>query len=140
MGKVLANKPFQTSDTLNYISDMVVDGSGSIILFGTFETFLDADPGPGTYNLSSQDAEVYLLKLNSAGIFEWVKQIGNPNNYLESNSIKLDGFGNIYLSGFFIEELILIPDGIFSRISKRLGTIVYFEIKSQRRIYLGTAN
>ncbi|MBK9046969.1 MAG: SBBP repeat-containing protein [Bacteroidetes bacterium] len=112
--KVLANKPFQTSDTLNYISDMVVDGSGSIILFGTFETFLDADPGPGTYNLSSQDAEVYLLKLNSAGIFEWVKQIGNPNNYLESNSIKLDGFGNIYLSGFFIEEVDFDPGpGIF---------------------------
>ena len=113
--KVISNIPNSVSDTVNYISDMVVDGSGSIILSGTFQTLLDADPGAGTYNITSPDYyDVYILKLNSSGIFEWVKQIGNPNDYEESNSLKLDGFGNIYLSGYFIDEVDFDPGpGIF---------------------------
>lgn len=103
-----------TFDNGNYLSDMVVDGSGSIILTGGFDGVLDADPGMGTYNISTEESDVYILKLSSMGIFQWVKQIGNQTDYEEPKRLDLDGSGNIYLSGLFIEEVDFDPGpGVF---------------------------
>ncbi len=92
----------QIGDILDDVgTSITVDGSGNIYLSGCFSGTVDFDPGPGTFNLISLgDLDGFILKLDAAANFVWVKQIGGSGNDVASSSI-LDGFNNIYSTGFF---------------------------------------
>jgi hypothetical protein len=77
------------------LSSLVADGLGNVYSTGGFQNTVDFDPGPGTFTLSTTNGPgMFLLKLDAAGNFLWVKQIGGF-------SIKLDALGNIYIAGSF---------------------------------------
>jgi tetratricopeptide (TPR) repeat protein len=82
-----------------------VDGSGNVFIGGMFSTGLaDFDPGAGTYTLNCiGNTDAYVCKLNSSGNFVFAKQIGacmTSTASVQCKSIKLDGSGNIYSTGF----------------------------------------
>lgn len=82
---------------------ILVDGVGNIYIAGAFySSTVDFDPGAGTFTVNSKgDYDVFVLKLDPAGNFIWVKTVGGPN-YDSGGPIKLDAIGNIYITGSFM--------------------------------------
>lgn len=86
----------------NHSSSIAVDVNGNVFVTGIFLQNSDLDPGPGVFTLTAgSSSAVYILKLNSNGDFVWAGKIGDIDNLQPSwsNSIKLDGSGNIHVCG-----------------------------------------
>ena len=81
--------------------DIAVDGSGSVYTTGAFQGTMDFDPGPGTFNLTSNGNEdVFVSKLDSNGDFVWAKTIGGAGTD-QGLGIAVDGSGNVHTTGLF---------------------------------------
>jgi len=90
--------------------DIQVDQLGNVYLTGTFGGSVDFDPGPTVNNLTSSGTrDIFLLKLNANGEFDWIKQFGSSvvqNVYEEletGNCLNLDTLGNVYMVGTFLD-------------------------------------
>lgn len=89
-------------------SQIVADASGNTYTAGEFRGTVDFDPGPGVFNISATQSDIFLLKLDPNGKFLWVKQFkGTNNSYV--NSIVLDKSGFVYLAGIFYETVDFDP-------------------------------
>src|SRR6185436_4706263 len=77
---------------------IAVDASANVYTTGFFYGTLDFDPGPGTFNLTASNHDVFISKLDASGNFVWGKQLGGPGICI-SESIALDGSGNVYTTG-----------------------------------------
>jgi hypothetical protein len=80
-------------------SSLAVDTLGSVYATGTFEGTVDFDPGPGTFNLTSPAANIFISKLGPLGGFKWAVT-GPPNEHFAGN-IALSANGSVHSSGFF---------------------------------------
>jgi len=82
-------------------NSIALDNTGNVYFSGYFNDTIDFDPGPNTYTIASFGAEdMYIAKLTPSGNFSWAKQMGGTGDD-GANSIKVDGAGNIYTTGFF---------------------------------------
>ena len=80
---------------------IVIDATGNCYTTGVFRATTDFDPGAGTSNLTPAGyGDVFIQKMDANGNFLWVKAFGGTMND-ESYSSCLDGFGNIYTTGYF---------------------------------------
>lgn len=80
---------------------IAVDTSGNVYTAGIFRDAVDFDPGSSVNSVNSAGiTDVFVLKLNSAGNFVWVKSFGSAGDDL-SESISLDAAGNCYVTGGF---------------------------------------
>src|SRR5580765_3037218 len=83
---------------------IAVDAAGNVYTTGYFGGTADFDPGPGTYNLTSDGTySMFISKLDSDGNFIWARQMGGNSSldYAVGLSITLDAAGNIYSTGAF---------------------------------------
>ncbi|MBL7922310.1 MAG: T9SS type A sorting domain-containing protein [Bacteroidia bacterium] len=84
---------------------LTTDVNGNVYIAGNFESTVDFDPGPGTFNLTSAgNKDIFICKLDANGNFLWAKRIGGNSISLPGDgveSIKLDTFGNVYTTGYF---------------------------------------
>jgi hypothetical protein len=88
-------------------NDITFDSSDNLFITGQFNDLCDFDTGLNTFNLSAiGGSDVFILKLNSSGDFMWVKQIGSSMND-SGKSINVDNSGEIYVSGYFLENISL---------------------------------
>ncbi|MCB9256771.1 MAG: SBBP repeat-containing protein [Chitinophagales bacterium] len=92
----------------DYGSRIIVDEYGEIYVAGIFSWTVDFDPSStGTYNLSANgyfdysSSNVFILKLNAAGDFAWVKGFGNNSQREYAWGLDLDSNRDIYLTGSF---------------------------------------
>src|SRR5687768_16063460 len=70
-------------------SRTTVDGNNDIIICGTFQDTLDADPGPGQYNIVPIGVtDILIEKLDSAGNMIWAGSIGCSNYNLVVSDVK----------------------------------------------------
>lgn len=77
------------------------DKSGNLYIYGDFEGTVDFDPGKKTFNLTSiHNKDIFILKLNSSGNFQWAKSLGDHGNDF-CHSLDFDESGNIYVTGSF---------------------------------------
>ncbi|MFT4668244.1 MAG: hypothetical protein ACI9XB_005227 [Gammaproteobacteria bacterium] len=78
------------------------DDSGNVYITGSFEGTVDFDPGVSIYNLSSSsdDRDIFVLKLDTSGDFVWAKSFGDESLDIGSG-IVLDKSSNLYVSGYF---------------------------------------
>ena len=89
-----------------------IDRNDDIVLTGYFCETIDIDPGPNVHTISTSNVlnrDTYILKLNSDGVFQWVKTV---DIYYQSNygrSVKVDYFNNIYLQGQFYSTIDFDP-------------------------------
>ena len=99
---------------------IVVDPSENVYSAGIFADTVDFDPGSGVYNLfSTGSISSYISKLNVFGNFVWAKKIsGGSDSQCEVNSIVLDAFDNIYITGKFRDTIDVNPGfGTYNLIS-----------------------
>ena len=83
---------------------MAVDAAGNVYTTGRFSGTFDADPGPGTFNLTAGGGyDVLISKLNSAGNFVWAGALGGPGSGPDENikGIAVDSSENVYTTGYF---------------------------------------
>lgn len=107
--KLDSNGDFVWAKSLGGISwdngyDIALNPSGEILLTGYFQGVADFDPGPGTFDLTSTSAsqDIFICKLNSNGDLVWAKGIGGDSDE-NGYGIAVDGAGNVYTTGFFLE-------------------------------------
>lgn len=91
-----------TFASFRYLPVITVDpsGSGDIYATGAYIGTIDLDPGPETFELTSEGDDIFICKLNSSGNLVWAKSIGGPNDEL-SRSIVVDHIGNVYTTGSY---------------------------------------
>jgi len=90
-----------------------VDTFENVYLTGEFEDTVDFDPGVGVVNLIAVPNnngmffiynDLFVLKLDSLGDFDWVKQIGSRQSE-SANGIVVAPSGNIYCTGVFSDTI-----------------------------------
>ncbi len=80
---------------------VTLSNSGAPYVAGYFTGTVDFDPGASTSDLTSAGSnDIFVLSLDSAGTFNWVKQLGGTDLDI-SSSVALDTNGNIYITGRF---------------------------------------
>ncbi len=100
-GHYLWVKDFSTTSNITPVK-MCVDDSGNFVIAGYFSGTADFNPGAGNTNTASASLfmDVFVCKLDSNGLFKWVKRMGNATNDY-AYDIAMDANGNIYLTGSF---------------------------------------
>jgi uncharacterized repeat protein (TIGR01451 family) len=85
-----------------YVNAMALDNSDNLYAIGDFQgSTADFDPGSGIVNLPfAGGRDAFLLKLDSAGIFSWVKQFSSSGNEF-GKKIAIDIANRIYVIGTF---------------------------------------
>lgn len=96
---------------------LATDTSGNIYSMGTFRNTVDFKDGPDTFNLTTvgqYNDDIFLLKLDSAGRFLWVNQLGGPYDGLTGfeagNGIAVSSHGEIYVTGKYYGTADFDPD------------------------------
>jgi len=81
---------------------IVADNNGNVYITGYFSDIVDFNPGLSVAILATgpNDHNAFILKLNPAGNFVWVRGIGGSGQE-QGLSINLDGAGNVYTAGTF---------------------------------------
>ena len=89
-------------DSQDLLHSLTLDYLGNIYAIGSFKGTSDFNPGLDTFNLISLDnRDVFVVKLDSFGNFEWAKQMGGTGRDI-GYSIAADLLGNIYTTGSFV--------------------------------------
>jgi hypothetical protein len=94
---------FGSADSLNAINGIAVDSVGDVYTTGTFLATADFDPGPGTFNLTSNPSsgvEAFVSKLDAGGNFVWAKGFATTSTSGDTtgHSIAVDRAGNAYVA------------------------------------------
>ena len=99
-GNVIWIKQFKMGG-LSTPQHLETDQNGNIYILGRFDTTVDFDPSPVTdFNLTSSGNDIFILKLDSLGNFQFVKQI--QTQYISySTSLTIDKDENIFVYGTF---------------------------------------
>lgn len=82
--------------------NMVQNAQGDLFIIGRYGGTVDFDPGAGIYNMTTQYGNSFVLKLDSAGNFIWVKHFESTFlNYNRAMSVCLDHSNNVIITGYF---------------------------------------
>lgn len=84
-----------------YCREVVYDVTGNVYVIGSYQGITDFDPSIATQTLLSQGQEdIYFAKYDANGNYLFVKSIGSTG-YDVGVGIRLDGSGNICLTGLY---------------------------------------
>ncbi len=73
-----------------------IDKIGNLFLAGSYggdSTIINGD--------TLRNGQAYLMKYNSSGSFQWIREFTASNQVLVSRGIDIDHQGNVYVTGFF---------------------------------------
>ena len=85
----------------NYPKSISIDNKANLVVSGVFLGSLNLNMNGGTNSLnSSGNKDIFILKLDNAGNFIWVKKVGGVNDDLVFSSL-IDNNDNIYYGGAF---------------------------------------
>ncbi|HEX6789936.1 MAG TPA: FlgD immunoglobulin-like domain containing protein [Candidatus Krumholzibacteria bacterium] len=81
----------------NYAYDVAVDGSGNVVIAGTFAGMMTI----GSTTLTSAGSyDVFLAKFDANGAYQWCQRFGGTG--LDgARAVAVDGAGNIVMTGYF---------------------------------------
>ncbi len=86
-----------------------LDAAGGMYFGGYFAFTIDADPGPGTANLTSNGSgDAFLIRLDANGDYVWGRSVGDTG-LEEAFSSALAPNGNVYLAGRFEDTVDFDP-------------------------------
>lgn len=112
------------------VNAITVDGSGNVFLTGSFNGTVDFDPGANVFNLTAVNNDIFILKLNNLGNFEWARSVGGTQND-KGFGISLDGLGNIYTTGVFRSTVDFDPGaGVYNISSSGLDDVFILKLNA----------
>jgi hypothetical protein len=122
-------------------NDLAVDSNGNIFVTGRFTRNVDFDPGPGTAILDNfgSPPDVFILKLNSDGEYQWAEKlgVGNPDS---GTAIELDPNGDVIVSGLFTGMVDFDPGpGTTEFFGTGLGDVFFTKYSSEGAFMWATA-
>jgi hypothetical protein len=89
---------------------VATDAAGNVYAVGYFSGNCDFDPGAGVTIVNGSggnpadqqtNRDAFIVKYNSAGIFQWVKTYANSNTEENCFGVKADNSGSVYVTGVF---------------------------------------
>ncbi len=84
-----------------YLTNLAFDVSGGIILAALIEGTMDADPGPGSFSISSNGArDICIIRMDTSGNFSWAVNYGS-SDYDRLIGMQVHTDGSIYVHGGF---------------------------------------
>jgi hypothetical protein len=97
--------------------------------------------------INTGNADIFLAKYNSNGIFQWTKRIGFSSTLQSSFDLKFDGLSNLLITGFYKDTLIIgstvaDQDTLYGNAytSNFIGSFDLNGICSWTKSFLGTNN
>jgi len=89
------------------VKSLAIDNQENILITGAYKNEADFNPDPGvTNNLPAppfSQNDIFVLKLNKEGIYQWAKAWGNTGGTAEvGNAVALDKHRNVYITGQYI--------------------------------------
>lgn len=102
-GDVVKGIGFVGSSASDYINQIVIDGSGNVLVFGYAGASMDIDPGAGVTNVTGYFLAIYSNDLT------FVRKVNLPPLSYDSK-VGVDGDGNILVTGGFNGTLDFNPD------------------------------
>ena len=102
---------------------IAVDSSDNVYITGHFTGTLDFGGGNVT---SVGNEDIFVLKLNSSGVFQWVKTYGDTSADF-GYGIAVDSSSNVYITGYFVGT---VDFGAGDITSAGAGDIVVFKTNS----------
>jgi hypothetical protein len=110
-------------------TSITLDGSGNIIVGGTFNGTVDFNPGSGTTYLATPNGG-FITKLNNSGALVCPREIeGDAGVFVRG--LDVDAFGNIYAAGTFNGTVDLNPGaGVYSRTTAGTSDIFVMKLTS----------
>lgn len=96
------------------VKDLQVTPDGTAYLTGLFQQTVDLDPGPGTDNFTADGVDAYVMKVNSAGAYQWGRVFTGNNNQVTWGLGFEAGISGVtpdavYVCGRFSSEIDLDP-------------------------------
>lgn len=89
--------------------DIAVDRLRNTYLTGFFEGTVDFDPGEPVRNLSAQDKDIFMVRLNNKGNLVWAHRLGGLG-YDRGHSLAVDNRSRLHVTGIF-SRLVDFPSG-----------------------------
>jgi len=91
---------------------IVIDDAGNVIISGNYSDTVDFDPGPGTFDLVSNDiSDMFVVKFDSFGNFIWAKSmLGTGNSYIWQPCLAIGDKNKILITGLFYGTVDFDPD------------------------------
>lgn len=93
----------------DYAERSAIDQFGNIFFSGFFTDSIDADPGPGVYNLISSNpgtSERFIIKLDPSGNFVWARKFDYA---LTISAMECDSTGALYYIGEYSDSVDFDP-------------------------------
>jgi hypothetical protein len=89
---------------------ITIDRSSNIYLTGDFSYTVDFDPGPGTCSFTQNGiyTDIFVLKLNASGGFQWARQIAS-DKYECGTALATDSKCNVLVTGMFLDTVDFDP-------------------------------
>ncbi len=127
-GNFILGKSLFGSIAINDI-DAVQDGSFAMI--GEFGSTIDLDPDIGVHSVTPNNlGDIFLLKLNSLGEFDWARTYGSKSNDY-GTAIKVSSQGDYYLTGRYSDTIDFNPSGASEVLLASYGNTFILKLNSQ---------
>lgn len=113
-----------SNDIANALS---IDNIGNVYISGTFQNTVDFNPSGG-YNLSSNGGnDIFILKLDSNGNFNWAKSFGGTSGNDNVSSLVYDKNGFIYTTGTYTGTVDFNPNAGVNNYTTNGGTDIFIQ-------------
>ena len=96
-----------TSSSTN-VFGITVDNDGDILATGSFRGTTDFDPGSGVASITANSTDMFILKLNSSGNYEWAVGL-TGSSFGIGEDIATDADLNVYVAGRFTSSVDFDP-------------------------------
>lgn len=84
------------------VVDLALDADANLLVTGAYPSGTDFDPNAGVVTANASPSDLYVLKLDSASNFQWVRTVGGTSlDYARGIDVLTDASGAVYVSGTY---------------------------------------